>query len=170
MFNCLQLKIYKWKLLIFENIFCMLLPLFILSCHMWSSLSVTYDRSVVSLGTPVFSTNKTYCHYITEILLKVAWHTITLTPCNTNSPYSLFKNECDMPWFTDTTWRSLICYKQWQYGQPMYVFNTKQWQYGQPMYVFNTKQWQYGPPMYVFNTKQWQYGQPIPFSLTLICV
>ena len=32
-----------------------------------------------SPGTPVSSTNKTYCHHITEILLKVAVSTITLT-------------------------------------------------------------------------------------------
>jgi hypothetical protein len=33
-----------------------------------------------SLGTPVSSTNKTDCHDITEILLKVMLNTITLTP------------------------------------------------------------------------------------------
>ena len=33
-----------------------------------------------SLGTPVSSTNKTGCHEITVILLKVALNTITLTP------------------------------------------------------------------------------------------
>ena len=32
-----------------------------------------------SPGTPVFSTNKTYCHDITEILLKVALNTINQT-------------------------------------------------------------------------------------------
>jgi hypothetical protein len=32
-----------------------------------------------SLGTPVSSTNKTDCHNIAEILLKVALSTITLT-------------------------------------------------------------------------------------------
>ena len=37
------------------------------------------DRSVVSRGTPVFSTNKTDCYDIAEILLKVALNTITLT-------------------------------------------------------------------------------------------
>ena len=41
---------------------------------MWSSLSV------ISLGTPVSSTNKTDCHDVTEILLKVALNIITLTP------------------------------------------------------------------------------------------
>jgi hypothetical protein len=41
-------------------------------------MTVTYDRSVVSLGTPVSSTNKTDRHYITETLLKVASKTITL--------------------------------------------------------------------------------------------
>jgi hypothetical protein len=40
--------------------------------RMWSSLSVSCDRSVV------FSTNKTDCHNITEILLKVALNIITL--------------------------------------------------------------------------------------------
>ena len=33
-----------------------------------------------SLGFPVSSTNKTDCHYMTEIFLKVALNTITLTP------------------------------------------------------------------------------------------
>jgi hypothetical protein len=33
-----------------------------------------------SPGTPVSSTNKADCHDITEILLKVALNTITLTP------------------------------------------------------------------------------------------
>ena len=42
-------------------------------------MTVTYDRSVVSLGTPVPSTNKTDRHYITETLLKVASKTITLS-------------------------------------------------------------------------------------------
>ena len=32
-----------------------------------------------SPGTPVSSTNKTGHHYLTEILLKVVWSTITLT-------------------------------------------------------------------------------------------
>ena len=36
------------------------------------SLSVTHGRSVFSPGTPVSYTNKTDCHDITEILLKVA--------------------------------------------------------------------------------------------------
>jgi hypothetical protein len=39
------------------------------------NLSVTCSRSVVSL---VFSTNKTDCHDITEILLKVALNILTL--------------------------------------------------------------------------------------------
>jgi hypothetical protein len=33
-----------------------------------------------SPGTPVSSTNETDCHNITEILLKVALNTITITP------------------------------------------------------------------------------------------
>jgi hypothetical protein len=32
-----------------------------------------------AMGTPVFSTNKTECHDITEILLKVALDTTTMT-------------------------------------------------------------------------------------------
>ena len=41
--------------------------------------SVTYDRSVVSLGTPVSAINKIDRHDKSEILLKVALNTITLT-------------------------------------------------------------------------------------------
>jgi len=41
---------------------------------------VTCGRSVAFSGTPVSSTNKTDHHDITEILLKVALNTITLTP------------------------------------------------------------------------------------------
>jgi hypothetical protein len=37
---------------------------------------VTCDRSVFSPGPPVSSTNKTDCHDITEILLKMALSTI----------------------------------------------------------------------------------------------
>jgi hypothetical protein len=40
---------------------------------------VASDRSVISPCTPVSSTNKTDHHDITEILLKVALSTITLT-------------------------------------------------------------------------------------------
>jgi hypothetical protein len=40
---------------------------------MWSSLSVVFS------GYSVSPTNKTDCHYIAEILLKVALNTITLT-------------------------------------------------------------------------------------------
>ena len=39
-------------------------------------MSVTYCKSVVSPGTPVSTSNKTYCHDITEILLKVVLNTI----------------------------------------------------------------------------------------------
>ena len=46
---------------------------------MWKSLSVTCGRSVFSPGSPVSSTNKTDRHDITEILLKVALNTITIT-------------------------------------------------------------------------------------------
>ena len=41
---------------------------------------MTWDRSMVSPGTPVSSTNKTDRHDITEILLKVALSTINLIP------------------------------------------------------------------------------------------
>jgi hypothetical protein len=47
---------------------------------MWSSLSVTYDRSGFSWGTPVVSyTNKTDRHNITELLVKMALNTINQT-------------------------------------------------------------------------------------------
>jgi hypothetical protein len=39
-------------------------------------MSVTYDRLVVSLVTLLSSTNKSDCHDITEILLKVVLNTI----------------------------------------------------------------------------------------------
>ena len=42
---------------------------------MWSSLSVTCDRSVVFFCFPVSSTNKTDRHDITEIWLKVELNT-----------------------------------------------------------------------------------------------
>ena len=53
---------------------------FMARCTRWNimycSLSVSCDRSVVFRGTPVSSTNKTDCHNITKILLKVAFNTI----------------------------------------------------------------------------------------------
>jgi hypothetical protein len=49
---------------------------------MWYSLSVTCERSVVFSGPPVPSTNKTYPHDITEILLKLALNTIKQTNKN----------------------------------------------------------------------------------------
>ena len=45
-------------------------------------LSVTCDRSVIFSGFSVSSTDKTDRHDITEILLKVALCTLTLTPNN----------------------------------------------------------------------------------------
>jgi hypothetical protein len=39
------------------------------------------DRSVVFSGTPVSSTNKTDCHDIADILLKVVLNTINQTNC-----------------------------------------------------------------------------------------
>jgi hypothetical protein len=41
-----------------------------------------------SPGSPVTSTNKTDCHDITEILLKVALNTITLTPLSGNKNHT----------------------------------------------------------------------------------
>ena len=41
---------------------------------------MTCDSSMVFSGTPVFSTNKTDCHDITEILLKGAINTINHLP------------------------------------------------------------------------------------------
>jgi hypothetical protein len=38
------------------------------------------NRQMIVLGIPVASTNNTDCHDITEILLKEALNTITLTP------------------------------------------------------------------------------------------
>jgi hypothetical protein len=46
---------------------------------------VTCDRSVVSLDIMVSSTNKTDCHDIAKILLKVALDTINLTKSMLNS-------------------------------------------------------------------------------------
>ena len=43
--------------------------------------SIQHWRRWLTPGTPVSSTNKTDCHHITEILLKVALNTITLTLC-----------------------------------------------------------------------------------------
>ena len=45
----------------------------------WESLYVTCGMLVIFPGTPVFSTNKTDHHDITEILLKVALNTINQT-------------------------------------------------------------------------------------------
>ena len=45
-------------------------------------MSVICGRSVVYPKTPVSFTNKTDCYDITEILLKVALNTITLTLCS----------------------------------------------------------------------------------------
>ena len=51
---------------------------------MWSSLSVTCGRSMVS------STNKTDRHDITEIMLKVALNIIILTPSMLSETYAYF--------------------------------------------------------------------------------
>jgi len=42
-----------------------------------NNLLVTCGRSVILSGTPVCSTNKTDCHDIADILLKVALNTIS---------------------------------------------------------------------------------------------
>jgi hypothetical protein len=47
---------------------------------MGKKLSVTWDKALVFMGTPVSSTNKTDRRAITEILLYVALNTTTLTP------------------------------------------------------------------------------------------
>jgi hypothetical protein len=50
-----------------------------------------------SLGTLVSSTKKTYLHDMTEILLKVALDTITLTILNSNVPYyAVISLNCDL--------------------------------------------------------------------------
>ena len=61
-----------------------------------------------SPGTPVSSTNKTDCHYITEILLIVALNTINLTP---NQPFlrSLWTiHTCKDFWVRFVHWNSMI--------------------------------------------------------------
>jgi hypothetical protein len=64
---------------------------------------VTWDKSVVSPHTLVFSTNKTDCHDVTGILLKVALNTIILTP-NTNRniiPKNIYtRNICNFGLFS----------------------------------------------------------------------
>jgi hypothetical protein len=52
--------------------------------HYVINLTVTCGRSMVFCGTLVSSTNKTDCHNIAEILLKVVLNTVTLmlTPLN----------------------------------------------------------------------------------------
>jgi hypothetical protein len=50
---------------------------------------------VISLGTPVFSTIKSDCHNITEILLKVVLNTIILTL----TPLPLFKGTVVISWW-----------------------------------------------------------------------
>ena len=57
---------------------------------MWYSLLVTCDRSVIFSG---YSTNKTYRHDITEILLKVALNTITINPCITRRSRNRYKQK-----------------------------------------------------------------------------
>jgi hypothetical protein len=57
---------------------------------MWKSLSVTYTRSVVFSGySGLPNTNKTDCHDITEILLKMVLNIITLTLPLTHSQINI---------------------------------------------------------------------------------
>ena len=59
-----------------------------------------------SLDTPVSSTNKTDCHDLTEILLKVAFNTITLT-------LTLYLRKMQCPWW-DSIQRPLtfnVCHR-----------------------------------------------------------
>jgi hypothetical protein len=60
-------------------------------------LSVTYGRSVVFSAIPGSSTNKTDRHHITEILLKVALNTITLSLYIIN--FSTFRFHLWCKWF-----------------------------------------------------------------------
>jgi hypothetical protein len=67
------------------------------SCSWWSVLNTTLCDKVcywLAAGhwfSPVSSTNKTDCHYITEILLKVALNIIPLTPWPLLLEFILFK-------------------------------------------------------------------------------
>jgi hypothetical protein len=69
---------------------------------MWLSLSVNCDRSVVFSCSPVSSFNKTVCHDLAEILLKVELNTINL-------------NKPDLHLYL-----SLLC---WQYFQIIICLN-----------------------------------------------
>jgi hypothetical protein len=51
------------------------------------------------MGTPVSFTNKTDCHDITEILLKVALNTINLTPTSKKSLYKQISTFIQVPVF-----------------------------------------------------------------------
>ena len=71
-----------------------------------------------SLGTPVSSTNKTDCHNITEILLKVALNTITLTP---NIRLAILKwTHHDQSFIKGT-----ICFCYVRYTKETYTFLTQ---------------------------------------------
>jgi hypothetical protein len=50
-----------------------------------SHLAFNKNMEAMSPGTPVSTTNKTDGHNITEILLKVASNTVTITPRNCTS-------------------------------------------------------------------------------------
>ena len=57
---------------------------------MWLSLSVICGRSVVFSGYSGSFTNKTDCHNIAEILMKVVLSTITIIPCNLGNSLAWF--------------------------------------------------------------------------------
>jgi hypothetical protein len=75
---------------------------------MWESLSVTCNRSGqwFSPGTPVSYTNKTDCHDITDILLKMALNTINLNQSlNTMYEYVKYKTVNGISWTLN--WREI---------------------------------------------------------------
>ena len=61
------------------------------------SLSVACSRSWFSLGTPISSTSKTDSHDITEMWLKMALNTITLTPICIKE-YKICLKTCCLLW------------------------------------------------------------------------
>ena len=72
---------------------------------------MTCDRSAVSPGTPVSSTNKADHEEIDEILLKVALNTITITsyfPGHVEWKDLKTKKQCLLMWRTPEEWGNLI--------------------------------------------------------------
>jgi len=95
---------------------------------MWLSLSVICGRWWFSLGIPVSSTNKTDCHDITEILLKVALNTIisNLTFIN-----CIMTTRCLEKW-TLKSWWTLV----FQLNLLNYYWNAEIWQEQKWMYMY----------------------------------